>query len=278
MEIAPRAFEGGRGLGRLLRRVVHAQLKKRLVELFGGDLAFRHRLAEIPSERAVLAHCLLELPGRARDRVRDLVPVLGRQLARTGSLGDRQAEQSVSLLVAASNRVQVAGSLSDLIEILDGIRGELGRHRLNVVQIVHCLVSVLTRRLRQLLDLPAVKPSEIKCSLELLRRVRRRSSLFGDVLNPDRRRSQRAKPDKLRRQPRGHAPPGGLAYPPSLSLDAAECLGDVLLNVFDRGGDLQPSRTEIETHGLPPREKGGEPRRAVSPPSHSFNCAPQGGA
>ena len=85
-EVAKSALDGA-GAGRgLLGRVGHAELHDRLVEFAGRDLAFGHRVAEVAGIGSVLPHRLLEFAGCSRDRVGELVPVLGGEFAGAGGL------------------------------------------------------------------------------------------------------------------------------------------------------------------------------------------------
>ena len=71
-----------------------------------------------------------------------MIPVLGRELARSVDLDERERDLLERLLGAARDRVDVAGRFGHLVEVLDAVCGELRRYRLNVRQVVHRLVGV----------------------------------------------------------------------------------------------------------------------------------------
>ena len=106
-------------------------------------MAFRHGLTEVPRVGPHIGQSLLNLSGRARNGVRDLIPVLGLQLPSTVHLDERQAQALIGIGRSAGHRVQVAGGLGKTVEAVHTVCGELARDALNVREVVHSTVCVL---------------------------------------------------------------------------------------------------------------------------------------
>ena len=121
----------------------------------------------------------MDLPGRAGDRVGQLVPVLGGQLSLAGGLGQHHTDRLERLRVAASDSVEVARSLSQLVEALHPIRGELRGDVLDVAEGIDGLVGIGLRAGGQLGDLVALEARELERVPELERRIRSLGRLRG---------------------------------------------------------------------------------------------------
>ena len=132
LEVSDGSLERRGRFGRLYGSVLEPEVHDRLVELFCGDLACRHGVSEVSGVRAVLEHGLLELAASARNGVRKLVPVLGRQLPGSCGLREDHSDASERVRVAASDRVQVARRLRELVVVRHRVRCELGGYALDV--------------------------------------------------------------------------------------------------------------------------------------------------
>ena len=90
------------------------------------------------------------------------------ELASAVDLHEGKRDLLERLLGAARDRVDVAGRFGHLVEVLDAVRGELRRHRLDVGEVIDGLVCVGLRGGGQLLDARRINAREFKGFLELV--------------------------------------------------------------------------------------------------------------
>ena len=129
-------------------RFLETKRGDRLIKLISGDLTVFHRFLEITRVCSSVQQGLLQRARRAGDRVSELTPVLGHQLASASRLSDHLTNGLKCFLVTASNSVEVASSLSELVEPGDTVRCQLGSDVLNIRQVVDSLIRIRLRRLR----------------------------------------------------------------------------------------------------------------------------------
>ena len=132
LQVAPCALDGTGAGGCLLGYVLRAELHDGFVELIGCDLPVGQGVAEVSGIGAVGSHGFLEFSGRAWDGVGELVPVLRGELSLTGGLGEDHADGLESLRVAAGDRIEVTGGLSEPVVPFNIVRCQLGGDRLDI--------------------------------------------------------------------------------------------------------------------------------------------------
>ena len=172
-KVAPRAFKGRSRLRGLLCDVGEAEVHQGLVELFRRDLAFGHRVPEVSGKRCIGLEGFLDFPRCAGDCPGYLVPILRREFACAVDLDERERDLLECLFRSAGNGIDIAGGLRHLVEILNSIGGELRGHRLDVRQVIYCLICVGLSCGGQLLDSRGVDASEFECFLEFVCSVAR---------------------------------------------------------------------------------------------------------
>ena len=91
-------------------------------------MATPHFISKIGIREYVYTATAREVPsaGCARDGVGQLVPVLGRELARASRLGEHHRHAFERVGVAARHGVQVARRLGQTGVVADAVRGQLG--------------------------------------------------------------------------------------------------------------------------------------------------------
>ena len=137
-----------------------------MVEFLGSDLTLFHGFPEIARVGAILFHGFLQFTGRARNRVRKLVPVLSGEFSGARGLRHNEADRFERLRVSACNGVQVTGGLGELIVAFDAVGCELRSNGLNVVELVNRAVRVGARTLCERVDFVRTFTGERKRLLE----------------------------------------------------------------------------------------------------------------
>ena len=166
------------------------------IELLGADLTLLQGLTEVPGVGARLKQRLLNLPRCTRNRVRELVEVLSRQLPLTGGLGKNHPHGLERLRIPPGNGVQVPRSLRKTVETLNTIRGELRSNALNIRKVVNRRVRVILRGLRETRNRGVINTRELQRGDELICRIRRGDRLRGETTNTDRGREREQRPDR----------------------------------------------------------------------------------
>ena len=134
-------------------------------------MAFRHGLTEVACIGTHVGEGLLNLAGRARNGVGDLVPVLGLQLPSPVDLYEGEAKALVSVGRSTGHCVEVAGCLGKTVEAIYRVRSQLARDALDVREVVDRAVGVLLCGRAETLDHRIIDASEAQRIGEFIRRV-----------------------------------------------------------------------------------------------------------
>ena len=153
----------------------------------------------------------------------------------------RIAEGCKLILAAARGCGEVTRSLGQFVKALDPVRGQLRRHRLDILQVVDRLVSVGLRSGSQILNLARIDPSKFQRVLEFIRCIRRLNSLrdigsecCADAADGCSCRAEADLPDRLKRAAdtasEGLAESRAPRRGGSSDVDAAQLFGDFALH------------------------------------------------
>ena len=227
LQVTPRTLNSGGTRCSLFSDVRETQVQNRLIELLSRDLALRHGITEITNIRAISQKGFLELARCAGDRIRQLVPVLRRELALTSRLGKHHANRLESLSITTRHSIEIARGLSKTVIALHAISSQLGSDVLDVTELVDGVIRVLLRTSSQLIDLTSRHTRKTERRLELVRSVRRIQGLASHVSETRRRRNTTNRPER-----------------------ESTSLGDTLKRGAKTGLDLLLSRSRISTGQL----------------------------
>ena len=180
-EVAGGSLDGAGGCGGFHGGVGEAERHDRVVEFLRGDLPVGHRVAEVAGVGSGLLECLLDFAARAGDRVRELVPVLGREFSLAGGLRQHHRHGLEGVGGAAGDGVEVACGFGELVVVGHAVGGELGGGVADVVEVVDGLVGVVLRAGGESFDLLFADAGEVQCAGELLGAVGGAGDLAGQA-------------------------------------------------------------------------------------------------
>lgn len=257
-EVAGGSLDGAGGCGGFHGGVGEAERHDRVVEFLRGDLPVGHRVAEVAGVGSGLLECLLDFAARAGDRVRELVPVLGREFSLAGGLRQHHRHGLEGVGGAAGDGVEVACGFGELVVVGHAVGGELGGGVADVVEVVDGLVGVVLRAGGESFDLLFADAGEVQGAGELLGAVGCAGDLAGqaherfDGLARDALRDA-GDDAEFRAEAAGEAVAGFDAGGVAGGFRcAAERRFDGLADALHAGHDLYERGGDLDCHAMPP--------------------------
>ena len=200
----------------------------------------------------------MDFAARAGDRVRELVPVLGREFSLAGGLRQYHRHGLEGVGGAAGDGVEVACGFGELVVVGHAVGGELGGGVADVVEVVDGLVGVVLRAGGESFDLLLADAGEVQGAGELLGAVGGAGDLAGqaherfDGLARDALRDA-GDDAEFRAEAAGEAVAGFDAGGVAGGFRcAAERRFDGLADALHAGHDLHERGGDLDCHAMPP--------------------------
>lgn len=257
-EVAGGSLDGAGAGGGFHGGVGEAQGHDRVVEFLCGDLPVGHGVAEVAGVGSGFLERLLDFAACAGDRVRELVPVLGREFSLAGGLGQYHRHAFEGVGRSAGDGVEVACGFGEPVVVGHAVGGELRGGVADVVEVVDGLVGVVLRAGGESFDLPLADAGEVQCAGELLGAVGGAGDFAGqaherfDGLARDALRDA-GDDAEFRAEAAGEAVAGFDAGGGASGFRcAAERRFDGLADALHAGHDLHERGGDLDCHVMPP--------------------------